>query len=660
MKRLNDLLPYLLTAALTLIIYLLTLAPDVIQIDAGELAAVQATAGIAHPTGYPSFTVIGYLFSKLPIFSTVIYRLNFLALLFCLIGVLISLRMYMQLAHGFTMQGIRSASSREKTKKKQKQAHSNAPAAAPPESFSSLTVIIASVVATLFLAFSKTFWFQSTSVEVYSLHILYLSILLFLLVKARMVFESGGKNDKYWYVFAIALAFAFSNHLTTLLILPGTAYLFFTERKFSKKSFLFLTKMIGIFLPVLLAWYAYLPLRSSASPVLNWGNPQDWEYLMRHISGKQYQVWIFSSFDSAGKQFTYFINNLSAEYTIGFIPVVAGLYVTYRYNKNRFFFFLINIVATVLYAINYDISDIDSYFLLAYISMGAFGVFGAGYLIHLAGKKNLHTGLAATGLALAIILHIGITFLKNDQSNTLVFRNYTRAVLETAEKEAIILSYQWDYFISASYYYQFVEGVRKDVAIVDKELLRRSWYYNQLETAYPWVMQPISTESQLFQRLVQPFERSEPYDPAPLERSFRSVITQMIEKHYREPPVYLAPEMIDNELQRGELELPANDSLTLVPMLFSYKVTDGKAYVPAPDPDFSLGEVNLSDRYQSFIFRLSASVLLNRIRYELDHNMTERAKVYADKLKKDFSTFAQEIAASSPANIDPRILELFR
>jgi len=101
-------------------------------------------------------------------------------------------------------------------------------------------------------------------------------------------------------------------------------------------------------------------------------------------------------------------------------------------------------------------------------------------------------------------------------------------------------------------------------------------------------MQPVRAQSQLFQKLVQPFERSEPYDPAPLERSFRSVITQMIEKHYRVRPVYLAPELIDNDLQRGELELPSNDSLTGVPMLFSYKVSDGKAYVPAPDPNFSL------------------------------------------------------------------------
>jgi hypothetical protein len=55
-----------LSGLILFIIYLITLAPSVVQIDAGELAAVQATLGIAHPTGYPLFTIIGFLFSKLP------------------------------------------------------------------------------------------------------------------------------------------------------------------------------------------------------------------------------------------------------------------------------------------------------------------------------------------------------------------------------------------------------------------------------------------------------------------------------------------------------------------------------------------------------------------------------------------------------------------
>ena len=74
---------YLVTALFVFIIYLFTLAPSVVQIDSGELAAVQATLGIAHPTGYPLFTMLGYLFSLIPLPFTKIFQLNILAAIYC-------------------------------------------------------------------------------------------------------------------------------------------------------------------------------------------------------------------------------------------------------------------------------------------------------------------------------------------------------------------------------------------------------------------------------------------------------------------------------------------------------------------------------------------------------------------------------------------------
>ncbi|MFA7420189.1 MAG: DUF2723 domain-containing protein, partial [Melioribacteraceae bacterium] len=65
-----------ISALIVFIVYLFTLAPSVIQIDSGELATVQSTLGIAHPTGYPLFTIIGYLFLKLPLPFTKIYQAN--------------------------------------------------------------------------------------------------------------------------------------------------------------------------------------------------------------------------------------------------------------------------------------------------------------------------------------------------------------------------------------------------------------------------------------------------------------------------------------------------------------------------------------------------------------------------------------------------------
>lgn len=73
----------ILTGLIAFIIYLNTIAPSVIEIDPGELAAVQITLGIAHPTGYPLFTLLGYLFSLLPLPFAKIFQMNLLAAIYC-------------------------------------------------------------------------------------------------------------------------------------------------------------------------------------------------------------------------------------------------------------------------------------------------------------------------------------------------------------------------------------------------------------------------------------------------------------------------------------------------------------------------------------------------------------------------------------------------
>lgn len=46
----------ILTAVISFITYLLTLSPTAYWGDSGELATVAYTLGIAHPSGYPTYT----------------------------------------------------------------------------------------------------------------------------------------------------------------------------------------------------------------------------------------------------------------------------------------------------------------------------------------------------------------------------------------------------------------------------------------------------------------------------------------------------------------------------------------------------------------------------------------------------------------------------
>lgn len=619
-----------LTSIFVFIIYLFTLAPSVVQIDSGELAAVQATLGIAHPTGYPLFTMIGYLFSLIPLPFSKIFQLNILAAIYCSIGVGVftyTIKYCLDNILVFRKKNLSKESAKKEKKKSKEQ--STEKQIEIPENFKLITAVFGG----LSLAFSRTFWFQSTSVEVYSLHLLLITLIIFFLLKA---YVKSFENDKLsnWLLFAFFLALGFTNHLTTLMILPGTAYLYFSRYKFNSASFKKLALMITLFILVLIAIYSYLPLRASQNPILNWGNPIDWERIYRHVTGRQYQVWLFTSFDSAGKQFNHFWNILPFEFFIGLLFVLIGLIVSLFRSKTLGLFILISFLFTLFYSINYDIHDIDSYFLLAFIMLAFFSSFGALKILEM---KSLPKNYGLIGLGLVLVIQLFFNFREVDQSGVYTYEDYTKAILNTSPKNSIIFSYQWDYFISASYYYQYVENQRKDITIIDKELLRRSWYYNQINNHDPNIFSGVNNEVDQFLIALQPFERDEKFDANRLENLYRTIMSNLIKTNVSKRDYFIAPELVDQEMKRGEFKIP--DGYNLVPHLFFYKVVQGDDYVPAPDPDFQIRISSNRNYYIDQVERMVGQMLSNRAYYEVKFGKTDRAKIYLKKILNDLPGF---------------------
>ena len=70
-----------ITLVTSLFIYTLCLPTSVPGDAAGELVTAAAMPGVAHPPGYPLWTILGYLFVKLIPFSTPVWRVAFLSAL---------------------------------------------------------------------------------------------------------------------------------------------------------------------------------------------------------------------------------------------------------------------------------------------------------------------------------------------------------------------------------------------------------------------------------------------------------------------------------------------------------------------------------------------------------------------------------------------------
>ena len=615
-----------ITTLIVFAIYILTTAPSVMEIDAGELATVQATLGIAHPTGYPLFTVLGYILLRIPLPFTTIYRANFLAALFCSLGIWLFVKSVKFLLENNVLPAGKVVQSKKKNLKTSSPGSQN-----EEQPFA----ILAAVCAGFTLAFNKTIWMQSTSVEVYSLQIFLIGLIIYTVLKTYYKKEEKSYN---WIWFGLALALGFSNHMTTLLLLPFAAIFFFMKEKFCRSSVIKIFFSLAAFIPIIILFYSYLPLRASTNPILNWGNPVNFENFFRHVTGKQYQVWLFASVDAAKEHLGQFLQGFPSEFGYaGFVIGLIGIFYSFKTARKIFYPLIITFLFAVLYTINYDIHDLDSYFSTAYIIFSIFIAFGFVRLCLISIRKFRRMDFIILISLVLSLFPLALNYTDVDESKVYTYEDYTKAVLNSANKNAIIFSYQWDYFVSASYYFQYVENVRKDITVMDKELLRRSWYYRQQEKNHPDVMENLQPEISNFLNAVKPFERGENFNSGIIEKCYRTFMTDLVAKNIDKRNFYIGPELVQNEMQRGEFSLP--QGYQIIPDLLLFQVVRGNEYVPSKDPDFIIRFPKRRDHYIDFIANITASMLTYRAMYELQYNKIDRARIYIDKVKKDFPEF---------------------
>ncbi|MFA7229172.1 MAG: hypothetical protein WC061_09060, partial [Melioribacteraceae bacterium] len=355
---------------------------------------------------------------------------------------------------------------------------------------------------------------------------------------------------------------------------------------------------------------------------------------LRHVSGKQYQVWMFASADAAKSHLMKFLSEFPSEF--GYSGLLMGLIgIMPSFRKYRIIFYALtgSFLFSVFHSINYDIADLDSYFLPAYIMFSFFIVSGfyttAEFLNH---KYNPRVSLIS--ILLLSAFPPAINFGRVDQSNVYTYQDYSKAILNSTEKNSIIFSYQWDFFVSPSYYFQKVENFRNDVAVVDKELLRRSWYYDQIRRNHPDLFRNMESDIVHFLTALTPFERGENFEADAIEKYYRVLMTKLVSSNIGERNFYIGQELFQNEMQRGEFSLP--EGYSLVPHLLLFKVVKGDDYVPVSNPDFTIRFPSGRNKYLDSIETFIYNMLIYRAYYELQFNKPDRAKLFVEKIAKEF------------------------
>jgi hypothetical protein len=600
---------------LAFIVYVATLCPGVDVIDAGELGTVPYILGIAHPTGYPVFTWVGWMFSHVLVPFRIIYRLNLMAAFFCAAGLF------------FYFQFILFFLRRFELKKNKGGGKDGGDALSAGKNGTDLRIFISAGCATVILAFCSVYWAQALSIEVYSLHVFFLSIHLTLFTRALSVDAESLKDPRrnvYWYLFAYLLGIAFCNHMTTILLAPAFLFFYFYIYRFNEESWKRLLHLVPLFLLGLSA-YLYLYLRAPEHPILNWGNTYSLERLFWHFSGKQYQVWLFSSTESAAKQLNFFINTLPGVFA--YVPLLLAVVGIAKLAKERMMvlvFTLLLFFGCLLYSINYDIHDIDSYFLLAYFAIAMWAGVGVWKLLEVAAKSNLGR-YAAIGLVMISFLPLALNYSTVDESDFRMVEEYSQDVLKSVEPNAIILTYQWDYFVAAMYYLQIVEHVRPDVIVIDKELMRRSWYYVQMEARYPWLVEQNKREIDAFQLELDKFEHDLPYNPQVIEGRYAALIRSILIKNYPTRPIYATQEIEPEYLS----------AFKMVPSGLTFRLyADTLTHPPLPVPTYGFHIPTRNDQYTDGMLNLYARSYVNHAIYVNLFNKPDSALALVDAALK--------------------------
>jgi len=464
----------------SLAVYASTAARTVYWGDSAEFVAAATTLGIAHPPGYPLYTLLGAVAVRLP-FGTPFLRMSMLSAL---------------LASGAAAAAALTAwllAGRRRS-----------PAAVPP-----VTRIAASLLAGGALAFGPTFWSQAVVPEVYALSAFLSLAALFLFVlwdRARSgvgVAEGAGRpgtarigvpgfltGDRPVLLLGLLLGFALANHLTAVFLALPVAFGALAVRR--RPSFLSVLASLALF-AVAISVYAYVPLRAAHDPAILWapvGTPRDF---VDHLTGAQYAPLLFAApavevahklrefFAGLPSELTWVGLGLAATGTIALVRrarVVGGVVVAWS-------------VLVVAHAAVYRIPDIASYYIPVYAVLAIAGGVGLAALASASWWKRASSAAPWLAVALAVAIPAWLVWSgwsENDRSRSRGCRDYVSRVLDSIEPGGVVVT-MTDHVLFPLWHARYVERSREDFHV-----MAAREYAPHLERWCPEVRFPSETE----------------------------------------------------------------------------------------------------------------------------------------------------------------------
>ncbi len=405
------------------VIYLLTLPSAIGLGDSGLLAGAAASLGVPHPPGFPSYVLLGHLFTALP-WGSVASRLGLISVFSSLGTIWIVMR-------------------------------------------------LAGLPAALFLAFSYSFWSQAVNVETYALTNLVIMALSILAL---------GEKPKWWVIGGIGLIGGIGVGLSPIIIAVIPSLLFISLKR---SHFLRLVKSACVAVVIAAATYSYLPIRAAAHPFLNWSDPSTIDRFIKHVTGGGLSIATSTAVNGftgslawyvdAWVRFGYllFVNYLG----IGLVIAGLGAYVLYKRDKTIFWFWILLVFTNVSLAGLYTSGNRDSWFVTSFIA-------GAVFLGEGMGRLGRIRGIRVIGVIGLVPLLVWFPAMRTRAESTFT-TDYIHDLYRDLPQNALLLG-GGETFNALTVYAHEALKLRQDVTPIDFTIFYgQEWYRNNMALSFP-------------------------------------------------------------------------------------------------------------------------------------------------------------------------------
>lgn len=368
-----------------LLLYALTAGPSIVELfdDSLELQLVGPTLGIAHPTGYPLYTLLGALWSRLlfPLGNWA-WRMNLLSALFAALTVMLIYRLTRRLTPY---------------------------ADGSPNELAGLAAAIA-------FALGPVWWSQATVAEVYTLHAL---LVIAIMNTAISINRTLGDSSpvpgtrafrRRMTLLMLLVGLGLAHHRTIVLVLPGLAlYLLWRVPGIWKPQRIWLAWAAALLAPLLL--YGLIPLRASMGVSdLNHAYVNTWSGFWDHVLARRYQAFFADNALAVERSWRDWLALFRSQMGwVGLILAAMGLpWLVDRHRKpvKAWVFVLVVLLTNLLFALNYQVGDVEVFLIPVFLTLSIFVGAGVALVGRLLESRSINAALLSQG-ALLILLALG-------------------------------------------------------------------------------------------------------------------------------------------------------------------------------------------------------------------------------------------------------------